>query len=159
MSRTISARDILIQKSRQLLLVRIALLAYRLVVSLHGDSPFKVWQPDSFRIRRNCCSTFNYGWDILGRRPYSESSCCRANHPQGDGAPSPCDLSPVRISADVTIGLESRGYCVHGWHFGERNTTASIRTVRSITECERSSGRKQTIRMWQAKSPSNIRTA
>jgi hypothetical protein len=24
-----------------------------------------VWQPDSFRIRLNRRSTFNYGWDIL----------------------------------------------------------------------------------------------
>jgi hypothetical protein len=32
---------------------------------LHGGSPFKVWQPDSFRIRLNRRSTFNYGWDIL----------------------------------------------------------------------------------------------
>jgi hypothetical protein len=35
------------------------------VAFLHGGSPFKVWQPDSFRIRLNRRSTFNYGWDIL----------------------------------------------------------------------------------------------
>jgi transposase len=32
---------------------------------LHGGSPFKVWQPDSFRIRLNRRSTFNYRRDIL----------------------------------------------------------------------------------------------
>src|SRR5208282_3607520 len=49
----------------QLLLVHFSLLAYRVVAFLHGGSPFKVWQPDSFRIRLNRRSTFNYGWDIL----------------------------------------------------------------------------------------------
>jgi signal transduction histidine kinase len=41
------------------------LLADSAVSFLHGGSPFKVWQPDSFRIRLNRRSTFNYGWDIL----------------------------------------------------------------------------------------------
>jgi hypothetical protein len=41
------------------------LLAYGVVTFLHGGSPFMVWQPDSFRIRLNRRSTFNYGWDIL----------------------------------------------------------------------------------------------
>jgi hypothetical protein len=35
------------------------------VAFLHGGSPFKVWQPDSFRIRLNRRSTFNYCRDIL----------------------------------------------------------------------------------------------
>jgi hypothetical protein len=35
------------------------------VAFLHGGSPFKVWQPDSFRIRLNRRSTFNYSPDIL----------------------------------------------------------------------------------------------
>jgi membrane protease YdiL (CAAX protease family) len=35
------------------------------VAFLHGGSPFKVSQPDSFRIRLDRRSTFNYGWDIL----------------------------------------------------------------------------------------------
>jgi len=43
------------------------LLAYGVVTFLHGGSPFKVWQPDSFRIRLNRRSTFNYGWDILSQ--------------------------------------------------------------------------------------------
>jgi hypothetical protein len=38
------------------------------VAFLHGGSPFKVWQPDSFRIRLNRRSTFNYGRDILHER-------------------------------------------------------------------------------------------
>jgi hypothetical protein len=38
------------------------------VAFLHGGSPFKVWQPDSFRIRLNRRSTFNYCWDILQER-------------------------------------------------------------------------------------------
>jgi hypothetical protein len=46
-------------------LVHFSLLAYGVVAFLHGGSPFKVWQPDSFRIRLNRRSTFNYGWDIL----------------------------------------------------------------------------------------------
>ena len=53
------------QKPGQLLLVHFSLLAYGVVAFLHGGSPFKVWQPDSFRIRLNRRSTFNYGWDIL----------------------------------------------------------------------------------------------
>jgi predicted CopG family antitoxin len=44
------------------------LLAYGVVAFLHGGSPFKVWQPDSFRIRLNRRSTFNFGWDILGEQ-------------------------------------------------------------------------------------------
>ena len=55
------------QKPGQLLLVHFSLLAYGVVAFLHGGSPFKVWQPDSFRIRLNRRSTFNYGWDILER--------------------------------------------------------------------------------------------
>lgn len=35
---------------------------------LHGGSPVKVWQPDSFRIRLNRRSTFNYRRDILRDR-------------------------------------------------------------------------------------------
>jgi hypothetical protein len=53
----------------QLLLVHFSLLADRVVAFLHGGSPFKVWQPDSFRIRLNRRSTFNYGWDILMSEP------------------------------------------------------------------------------------------
>jgi hypothetical protein len=53
------------QKPGQLLLVHFSLLAYGVVAFLHGGSPFIVWQPDSFRIRLNRRSTFNYGWDIL----------------------------------------------------------------------------------------------
>jgi hypothetical protein len=51
----------------QLLLVHFSLLAYRVVAFLQGGSPFKVWQPDSFRIRLNRRSTFNYRRDILRR--------------------------------------------------------------------------------------------
>ena len=47
------------QKAGQFLLVDFPLLAYRMVRFLHGGSPFKVWQPDSFRIRLNRRSTFN----------------------------------------------------------------------------------------------------
>jgi hypothetical protein len=53
------------QVPSQLLFVYFPLLAYAVVAFLHGGSPFKVWQPDSFRIRLNRRSTFNYGWDIL----------------------------------------------------------------------------------------------
>ena len=52
----------------QFLLVHFSLLAYGVVAFLHGGSPFKVWQPDSFRIRMNRRSTFNYGWDILAKQ-------------------------------------------------------------------------------------------
>jgi hypothetical protein len=48
----------------QLLLVDLPLLAYRMVRFLHCGSPFTVWQLDSFRIRLNRRSTFNYGLDI-----------------------------------------------------------------------------------------------
>jgi len=58
---------ILGQKAGQFLLVDIPLLADGAVSFLHGGSPFKVWQPDSFRIRRNRRSTCNYGWDILSK--------------------------------------------------------------------------------------------
>jgi hypothetical protein len=37
------------------------------VTFLHGGSPFKVSQPDSFRIRLDRRSTFNYSRDILPR--------------------------------------------------------------------------------------------
>jgi hypothetical protein len=37
-----------------------------MVTFLHGGSPFKVSQPDSFRIRLDRRSTFNYSRDILG---------------------------------------------------------------------------------------------
>jgi hypothetical protein len=47
------------QKPSQLLLVHFSLLAYPVVAFLHGGSPFKVCQPDSFRIRLNRRSTFN----------------------------------------------------------------------------------------------------
>jgi hypothetical protein len=41
------------------------LLADSVVTFLHGGSPFKVSQPDSFRIRLDRRSTFNYSRDIL----------------------------------------------------------------------------------------------
>jgi hypothetical protein len=44
-----------------------SLLTDSVVAFLHGGSPFKVWQPDSFRIRLNRRSTFNYSRDILDR--------------------------------------------------------------------------------------------
>lgn len=40
-------------------------IAVRAVATLHGGSLFKAWQPDSFRIRVNRRSAFNYSWDIL----------------------------------------------------------------------------------------------
>ena|ERR1035441_6147338 len=62
------------QKTGQLLLVGFSLLAYGVVAFLHGGSPFKVWQPDSFRIRLNRRSTFNYGWDILRSPSFSRTA-------------------------------------------------------------------------------------
>ena len=56
---------ILDQEAGQLLFVGFPLLAYRMVSFLHGGSPFKVSQPDSFRIRLDRRSTFNYSRDIL----------------------------------------------------------------------------------------------
>jgi hypothetical protein len=49
---------ILGEELRQFLLVNFPLLAYRVVRFLHGGSPFKVWQPDSFRIRLNRRSNY-----------------------------------------------------------------------------------------------------
>jgi hypothetical protein len=46
---------------------------------LHGGSPFKVWQPDSFRIRLNRRSTFNYGRDILA--PPVDPACDNVTNP------------------------------------------------------------------------------
>jgi hypothetical protein len=42
-----------------------------MVTFLHGGSPFKVSQPDSFRIRLDRRSTFNYSRDILVSLPQS----------------------------------------------------------------------------------------
>jgi hypothetical protein len=56
---------VLDQEAGQLLFVDFPLLAYRMVRCLHGGSPFKVSQPDSFRIRLDRRSTFNYSRDIL----------------------------------------------------------------------------------------------
>jgi len=49
------------------------LLADSVVTFLHGGSPFKVSQPDSFRIRLDRRSTFNYSRDILFFGPDSYS--------------------------------------------------------------------------------------
>jgi hypothetical protein len=56
---------VLDQEAGQLLLVDFPLLADGVVTFLHGGSPFKVSQPDSFRIRLDRRSTFNYSRDIL----------------------------------------------------------------------------------------------
>jgi hypothetical protein len=53
------------QVPSQFLFIDSSLLTDSVVAFLHGGSPFKVWQPDSFRIRLNRRSTFNYSRDIL----------------------------------------------------------------------------------------------
>jgi hypothetical protein len=48
--------------TRQLLLVRFSVLAYRFVAFRHGGSSFqRIWQSDSFRTGLNRRSTFNSG--------------------------------------------------------------------------------------------------
>src|SRR5664279_3478518 len=58
------------QVPSQFLFIDSSLLTDSVVAFLHGGSPFKVWQPDSFRIRLNRRSTFNYSRDILLRFLY-----------------------------------------------------------------------------------------
>ena len=57
---------VLDQETGQFLLVGFPLLMDGVVAFLHGGSPFKVSQPDSFRIRLDRRSTFNYSRDTLG---------------------------------------------------------------------------------------------
>jgi hypothetical protein len=61
------------QVPSQFLFIDSSLLTDRVVAFLHGGSPFKVWQPDSFRIRLNRRSTFNYSRDILRIKMQRES--------------------------------------------------------------------------------------
>lgn len=47
-----------------------------MVALLHGGSPFRVWQPDSFIIRLSRRSSFNDGWDTLAVMDYLYSTSC-----------------------------------------------------------------------------------
>jgi hypothetical protein len=78
------------------------------VAFLHGGSPFKVWQPDSFRIRLNRRSTFNYSRDIL--EIHAKSNCVGLVGVRGFGGitciqPGEND---ARSDAFLYVGLEGR---------------------------------------------------
>jgi hypothetical protein len=96
--------------------VHFSLLAYGVVAFLHGGSPFKVWQPDSFRIRLNRRSTFNYGWDIIAGKPrlaYFPLFPLIKIAPRGEelaataSAKSPVGPAPFSMNARVLFGDNS----------------------------------------------------
>jgi hypothetical protein len=91
-----------------------------MVTFLHGGSPFKVSQPDSFRIRLDRRSTFNYSRDIL-RSP---------DDPDGEMG------RRVLVRWDMTVGPDDRDLVVllpKGTRFTGGELRPTISEIKSIS--------------------------